>query len=116
MRPFDRKLPVGAEIAPGGGVHFRLWAPECQPAQVLVEDPQAETSKAFALELEAGGYFAALVPEAGAGTRYRYRLDGAEELVPDPASRFQPAGLEGPSQVVDPSTFHWTDTDWNGVR
>jgi maltooligosyltrehalose trehalohydrolase len=60
------------------------------------------------------GYHAVLVPQAGAGTRYRYRL-GGQEAFPDPASRFQPEGPHGPSQVVDPTTFPWRDGQWSGV-
>jgi maltooligosyltrehalose trehalohydrolase len=55
-----------------------------------------------------------LVPGAGHGTRYRFRLDGGEELA-DPASRHQPDGVFGPSAVVDPGRFAWTDASWSGV-
>ena len=70
---------------------------------------------ATALEREADGYFAGLVANAGPGTRYRFRLDGDADLYPDPASRFQPEGPHGPSEVVDPAAFRWTDADWPGV-
>lgn len=66
------------------------------------------------LQPEEGGYFCGLVPDAAAGTLYRYRLDGGEAY-PDPASRFQPEGPHGPSQVVDPGAFRWTDGGWRGV-
>jgi malto-oligosyltrehalose trehalohydrolase len=60
-----------------------------------------------------GGWFEQVVPEAGAGTRYRYRLaDGL--AVPDPASRFQPDGVHGASEVIDPRGFDWPDSDWRG--
>ena len=49
------------------------------------------------------------------GTRYRFRLDGGDHLYPDPASRFQPDGPHGPSEVIDPPTFRWTDADWRGA-
>jgi maltooligosyltrehalose trehalohydrolase len=52
---------------------------------------------------------------AGDGSRYRYRLDLDNRLYPDPASRFQPEGPHGPSQVVDPSRFAWTDGAWKGT-
>src|SRR5439155_923723 len=58
---------------------------------------------------------AALVPDVADGARYRFRLDGGPALYPDPASRFQPDGPHGPSQVVDPRPFDWTDRDWPGV-
>jgi maltooligosyltrehalose trehalohydrolase len=111
-------LPVGAEIQPGGGVHFRVWAPRCQKIEVVLEPmPRGiENSLQPALELapEEDGYFSCLVAEAGAGSLYRYRLDGKDSF-PDPASRFQPEGVHGPSQVVDPNQFPWTDGDWKGL-
>jgi maltooligosyltrehalose trehalohydrolase len=55
----------------------------------------------------------ALTTEAGAGARYRYRVDGWQE-VPDPASRYQPEDVHGASQVVDPAAFVWSDEHWNG--
>src|SRR5438477_7287939 len=97
-----RRLPVGAEIQPGG-VHFRVWATGRQQIEVVIEGEEP-----LALRAEGGGYYSALVPGAGAGTRYRFRLDRHDYLYPDPASRCQPEGPHGPSQVVDPAAFHWT--------
>ena len=68
------------------------------------------------LEPEPHGYFRGIAPAASALARYRYRLDDRELLVPDPASRFQPEGVHGPSQVVDPDAFAWTDRDWRGIE
>jgi maltooligosyltrehalose trehalohydrolase len=67
------------------------------------------------LAAEKEGYFAGHVLQAKAGTRYRYRLDGGPDLYPDPASRFQPEGPHGPSQVIAPGRFPWTDSGWRGV-
>ncbi len=111
MRDIERRLPVGADVVPDG-VHFRVWAPNCDTVEVVLEGPDSGT---FPLRREVEGYFAALVTDASAGSRYRYRLDDDDTLVPDPASRFQPDGLTGPSQVVDPSAFAWTDIGWRGV-
>jgi maltooligosyltrehalose trehalohydrolase len=66
------------------------------------------------LDAEADGYFAGLVSDVGAGARYRFRVDGGD-LFPDPASRFQPLGVHGPSEVVDARSFKWTDREWRGV-
>jgi maltooligosyltrehalose trehalohydrolase len=107
-----RRLPVGAEVQPGGGVHFRVWTPQRRRVDVVLD----EGTGSFALQAEEGGYFSAFVPSARSGTRYRYRLDGEKQLYPDPASRFQPEGPHGPSEVIDPSAFHWTDQDWPGVH
>jgi len=73
-----------------------------------------EASPAHLLDREPTGYHSGLVPEAGDGSRYRFRLDGGDAF-PDPISRFQPEGPHGPSQVVDPLKFRWTDGNWRGV-
>lgn len=106
------RLPVGAETQREGGTHFRVWAPAAREVDVVFEDRAAP---ALPLQREEGGYFSGLAPHAGAGTRYRFRLDGGEAL-PDPASRFQPEGPHGPSEVVDPAGFAWTDAGWPGLQ
>jgi maltooligosyltrehalose trehalohydrolase len=65
------------------------------------------------LEREADGFHSITAFACGEGDRYWFRLDG--ELTPDVASRFQPDGVFGPSQIVNPDDFHWTDRDWRGV-
>src|SRR5262249_27575882 len=109
----QRCLPVGAEVVPGGGVHFRVWAPRRRRVAVVVDGPAG--SFVAELEPEAMGYFSGRVANAAAGTRYRYRLDGGGPF-PDPAARSQPQGPHAPSPVVDPSAFTWTDHSWRGVR
>ncbi|HEV7405970.1 MAG TPA: malto-oligosyltrehalose trehalohydrolase [Chthoniobacteraceae bacterium] len=101
-----RRFPVGAELVPGG-VHFRVWAPASRRAAVEADGKQ------HPLESEGGGYFSGLVPELAAGARYKFALDAG--TFPDPVSRFQPEGPHGPSQVVDPAAFVWTDGDWPGA-
>ncbi|WP_197491149.1 malto-oligosyltrehalose trehalohydrolase [Planctomyces sp. SH-PL62] len=100
---------MGAEIQ-GGGVHFRVWAPKRKQVEVVVE---GGAGSLVALDAEAEGYYSGFAPGLGAGARYRYRLDG-EGPYPDPASRFQPEGVHGPSEVVDPSTYSWSDAGWKG--
>lgn len=108
---FIRRIPIGAEVQPSGVVHFRLWAPKAnEVAVVLVRDAGDER---IPLEREPNGYFSGAVQDASAGLRYRFQLDGG--TYPDPASRFQPEGPHGPSEVVDPSSFVWTDADWAGT-
>jgi maltooligosyltrehalose trehalohydrolase len=63
----------------------------------------------------AEGIFEAEVAEAKPGDRYRYQVDGSGPF-PDPASRFQPEGVHGPSLVVDPGRFGWTDQGWRGIE
>jgi maltooligosyltrehalose trehalohydrolase len=94
------------------GVHFRVWAPARREVDVRIE---SGTPGLHPLAPEADGWFAGLVPGLREGSRYRYRLDGGDAF-PDPASRFQPDGPHGPSQVVDPSRFRWSDAAWRGLR
>src|SRR5271155_2342737 len=108
----SRKLPVGAEVV-GGGVNVRVWAPKRRRVEVALEGPQS--AKHYPLLPEAGGYFSGTVEEMAAGSLYRFRLDG-EGSFPDPASRFQPRGPHGPSQVVDPRSYGWSDEGWEGVE
>lgn len=108
-----RRLPVGAEVQPGGGVHFRVWAPRRRAVSAVLEGGSGAGAE-VPLEPEPGGYFSGRAANAGAGTLYRYRLDGGPGAFPDPASRFQPQGPHGPSQVIDPGGFAWTDRTWRG--
>jgi maltooligosyltrehalose trehalohydrolase len=106
----QRRLPVGAEPA-GGGVHFRVWAPRRKQVEVAMDG-----STVIPLEREPNGYFSGVVDAAKAGMHYRFRLDHGDLLVPDPASRFQPEGPHGLSEIVDPSQYRWNDAGWPGVR
>ena len=114
---FTRRLPVGAEVQPGGGVHFRVWAPDWKQVDTCLEPLDAghpEQPQCLPMTAQSGGYFAAFLPQAKAGTRYRYRL-GGQKIYPDPASRRQPEGPDGPSEVVDPAAYAWRDADWPGA-
>lgn len=88
---------------------FRVWAPKCRTIHVLVGGQSL-------LQLTPGdsGYFTGTTRDCPPGTRYLYQLDGGQSF-PDPASRFQPEGPHGPSEVVDSFSFQWTDTNWPGV-
>ena len=94
-----------------GGVRFRVWAPEVQGVAVLLERFGGIPHR---LERSADGYFSGLVPGARAGDRYRYRVEGRGDF-PDPASRFQPDGVHGPSEVIDSQSFAWSDAGWRNV-
>jgi maltooligosyltrehalose trehalohydrolase len=98
---------VGVEVV-REGVHIRVWAPKASRVAVVIDDT------AHALAAEADHYFSGLVPGVGAGARYGFRLDDVAMVLPDPASRFQPEGPHGPSEVVDPGRFAWTDAAWRG--
>jgi maltooligosyltrehalose trehalohydrolase len=103
-----RRFPVGAELQPDGNVHFRLWAPRRRAVEVglLLHDGKVSEAAYHALTPEEDGYFSGLVP-GEAGTHYLLRLDQSVVVVADPASRFQPRGCRGPSEVCASETFHW---------
>ena len=110
-RSVQRIMPIGAEIVDGGGVHFRVWAPKCKQVQVEFEK---EARPAQELQAESDGYFAGFAEDAREGMLYRFRLDGGSDLYPDPASRFQPQGVHGPSQIIDAHRFQWRTRNWPG--
>ena len=105
-----RRFPQGAEVVPEGA-RLRVWAPSRRTVEAVFEGPVG----AVPLREEGGGYFSGLAAGARAGDLYRLRLDGGDAF-PDPASRFQPRGPHGPSMVVDPSSFAWTDAGWRGLQ
>jgi maltooligosyltrehalose trehalohydrolase len=94
-------------------VRFEVWAPDANRLEVVIEAPEARRG---VLEMTRGvnGYFAVVAPNVAPGSHYRYRVNG-DGPFPDPASRFQPLGVHGPSEVVDPASFPWSDSAWQGV-
>lgn len=102
------KLPFGAEVE-RDGVRFHLWAPRAEAVSLRLEGDQ---SADLPMEKESDGTFTLTTAAARPGTRYRYVVDG--NPYPDPASRRQPEGVHGPSEVVDPNAYNWRDNDWRG--
>jgi maltooligosyltrehalose trehalohydrolase len=105
-----RRFPIGSECGPDGRIHFRLWAPETSVAEIVYESGKTERMQTDSQ----AGYFTYTSDVAKVGTTYRFRLDGKGPF-PDPASRFQPDGPFGPSEVIDSESFPWTDGAWKGV-
>jgi maltooligosyltrehalose trehalohydrolase len=103
---FRHRLPFGAELAAQGQTRFRVWAPSCRRAEVVLDEG------AHAMRGEGGGWFSAEIA-APAGSTYRYRFDDAAP-VPDPASRAQRGGVAGASVVVDPKAYEWRLPAWRG--
>ena len=107
--------------APSGGLgatptshdqtHFRVWAPRRQ--RVAVEVIDHGNSTRHALTRQDSGYFVGTAP-VGSHARYQYVLDD-DATRPDPASRYQPDGVHGPSEIINPHSFPWTDSMWKGV-
>jgi len=108
----QRRFPIGVEVLGAGAASFRVWAPRCERVAVVIGQ---QPCREVILAQESNGYFAGTVSDVVPGTLYRYRLDGGETLQPDPASRSQPQGHDGPSALVDPSCYAWTDDAWKGV-
>ncbi len=104
------QLPLGATCLERQRVLFCVWAPRAESVEVHLFAPE---DRIVPMERDEQGYFQSIVEDVPAGATYLYRLDGQRER-PDPASRFQPQGVHGPSQVVDPG-FAWEDGSWSGI-
>jgi maltooligosyltrehalose trehalohydrolase len=103
---------LGSTLLPGGRCQFVVWAPSRK--RVDLQLLQQGRLRSLPMERDALGYYHVVAEEAAAGATYFYRLDNSQQR-PDPASRYQPQGVHGPSEVVDLSGFHWTDGDWKGL-
>jgi malto-oligosyltrehalose trehalohydrolase len=102
-------MPFGAELQAGGGVRFRLWAPQHQRIALRLLGSDGD----IAMHQQQGGWHTLTTDRATRGSRYRFVLpDGT--AVPDPASRFQPEDVHGPSEVIDPGAYAWHEHAWRG--
>ncbi len=110
MRTWKPSLGAWRE---GSLTHFRVWAPGIKRLEVIVETPN-RAPLILPLEKSSNGFFHGATSKVTSGDLYRYRLNGGDSY-PDPASRYQPLGVHGPSQVIHPSAFEWTDQGWTGV-
>src|SRR5262249_44952038 len=90
----QQPMPLGAESLPDGrSVRFRLWAPSARMVELAIAEQFTE------MERRDNGWFELNLPNAGHGTRYRFRIDG-DLQVPDPASRYQPEDVHDTSMVI----------------
>ena len=118
-------MPFGAELMSTGGAEFRIWAPGAAQVELL-RTAGSSTQSSASRVVEAhpqpvpmtrceDGWHRHHVPHARPGDRYHYRIDGGL-AVPDPASRFQPVDVHGPSELIDPLAFDWGDAErhWRG--
>ena len=106
-------MPFGAQCRDDGSVAFRLWAPAAAKVDVCLGNVTNATY--LSLHRSDNGWFELVTDAAEAGTQYRFRIDGGQK-VPDPASRFQPRDVHGPSEVIDPDAFCWLDQAWRGRK
>jgi maltooligosyltrehalose trehalohydrolase len=104
-----KAMRLGANRLADGRWEFLLWAPNARSVSLHL----LHSGELLAMAPLSRGYFHRTVENLEPGTRYFLQLDGAREL-PDPASRFQPEGVHGPSEVVDLNQFQWTDQNWQG--
>ena len=91
-----------------GAIRFRLWAPGEERVGLVIDG----RDEPVAMTPGANGFFETVAKDVRAGARYRFQLSGGEQ-VPDPASRFQPDDVNGPSEAIDPSAYRWEES-WPG--
>jgi maltooligosyltrehalose trehalohydrolase len=107
--------PLGATYTGSDRYNFHLWAPAARSVQLRLLDPQ---ERLVPMQAVGDGFFQARVDNVAPGTRYHFRLESKKEGEikdrPDPASRAQPEGVHGPSQLIDPH-FEWSDDGWAGL-
>lgn len=107
----DWKMTLGANITQEG-VHFAAWGPELESMAVVIADEHGDRN--LPMEKGENGIWAVIDAHAAAGSRYAF-LPGDEPETADFYSRSQPDGVHARSEVIDPSTFSWTDHDWRGI-
>ena len=106
-----QSLPLGASRLSGDEWAFAVWAPSLERVSVHLVGSR---DRSIQMEKDERGYHSSVVDNLDPGTRYFYHLDDGRDL-PDPASRFQPEGIHGPSEVVDTGRFRWSDEKWAGI-
>lgn len=103
----------------GGTTTFSVWAPDVAKVELVLENgvEPRPTAHVRRLTRDERGYWSARFDDLRPGTLYRYRLNGSsDQTFPDPASRFQPQGVHGPSAIVDPGMYKWRDAAWRPPR
>jgi len=108
----QHKMPFGAECRDDGTVRFRLWAPNVSSVSLRLIGPPDQDMPMFRVD---GGWHEVITQAAKPGSQYQFVIDG-KQAVPDPASRFQPSGVHGASEVIDPRAYEWRDETWRGRR
>lgn len=108
----ESRVPLGAIRQADGAWEFSVWAPGRQKVAVHLFGLRDHF---IPMNRDPFGYHQILVRDLEPKSRYLYQLDGLQEY-PDPASRFQPEGVHGPSEMVDLAAFRWTDANWKAPR
>jgi len=123
LRSLDQPahLTLGALPVSDTQTRFSVWAPNAQQLAVELvkrsETPKAQETvlSSHPLQRDSEGLFTGQIADCPAGSLYRFKIDDRPSR-PDPRSRFQPFGVHGPSQVIDPGSYQWKDSDWKGVK
>ena len=106
------RMPFGAEVRPDGCVRFRFFAPKAEHVQVALAAGEGQ-EYLLPMTSDGTGWHELLTEKVHVGDGYWFELaDGTK--VADPASRFQPHDVNGPSEVVAPGSFNWVDGAWEG--
>lgn len=108
----SRRYPIGAEIIPEKGVHFRIWAADHHEAFILIKN-KGQLIK-HQMENEKNGYFSLLISDYPKEALYFFQFEDSSKQLSDPASRYQPEGPIGGSMVIE-NQFPWTDQQWKGI-
>jgi maltooligosyltrehalose trehalohydrolase len=108
----DSIPPLGATPLPGQGWRFVVWAPAAKQLSIHIV---GDNDRVVPMQKSDSGYFETTIKTLQSDAQYLYRFDDGHEF-PDPASRFQPEGVHGPSQVMDLNDFKWTDSSWRGLE
>ena len=106
-------LDRGAVPLADGSTRFSVWAPKADTVEVAIA--RGGTVRTFPLARGSDGVHSGILQDVPAGSDYSYRLDGGPDR-PDPVSRWRPLGVHGPTRVVDPGAFRWTDAGWRGLE
>jgi maltooligosyltrehalose trehalohydrolase len=110
LASWEPGIPLGATPLYQGSCQFLVWAPRAEKVDLHITAPGEQI---VSMEPQGKGYYHATVEGVGPGALYMYCLNGLTER-PDPASRFQPQGVHGPSQIVD-AVYQWDDAGWQGL-
>lgn len=110
MATTNQTLSYGATLR-GEEAEFRVWAPAPRAITLRLTRADAEPQN---IPMRRDGEDFTAIAAAAAGDRYAYVLDDGPSI-PDPVSRFLPEGVHGRSEIVDPSTFQWSDDKWRGL-
>ena len=102
------KLDLGAVRRPDGSTSFLIWAPKSETVELHIVAP---LDRLIPMERDGRGYWSVALDDIDEGSRYFFRHDGVNDW-PDPASRSQPDGVHGASEVFDPRRLQWRRTLW----